>query len=465
VRLQVLLAGALAASALVATPLPLEAAKPVVCASCVKANMNRLAGDELRGRGCGTEDEHVAARFVADTLKRYGVAAGAGVDGYLQPVQLSTPTAASPPTLQLTAGAQHVELLQGRDIAAMEPPPSLQAPFIRLTDASAAAPEAVKGKIVIYDSAIYDAPGVQGLLRAGAAAVVTPASDMILTHWDDLSTRPPGRTRIAGVERRAGRSTGVTIFAKADTMAALRKLEPGEARLDAPQGPPRERTTYAVIGVLHGSAPDADRHAILLSAHYDHLGVRNGVIFHGANDDASGTAAVLEFARILGSGGKPRRTAYFALFGCEEEGGLAAQAFLAHPPMAVSDLAANLEFEMIGVDDPKHPGFMMLTGWDRSNLGPTLAAHGAKIGPDPYPEQNFFQRSDNYQLALKGVVAQTISAWPIPPTYHDPSDDLAHVDLNLMDQVIGSMVGPVKWLLDSSFLPAWNPGQDPSQAS
>jgi aminopeptidase YwaD len=460
VKFAILLAGALAAAAFVAAPLPLEAARPVVCAQCVKANMQRLAGDELRGRGCGTEDEHVAARFVADTLKRYGVGPAASADGYLQSVQLSTPTAASPPTLQFTAGAQHVELLQGRDVAAMQPPPSLQAPFIRLTDAHAA-PEAVKGKIVIYDSAIYDAPGVQGLLRAGAAAVIAPASDEILTHWDDLSTRPPGRTQIAGVERRAGRTSGVTIFAKADAMAALRKLEPGDARLDAPQGPPRERTTYAVIGVLHGTAPDADRHAILLSAHYDHLGVRNGVIFHGANDDASGTAAVLELARILGLGAKPRRTAYFALFGCEEEGGLAAQAFLAHPPMAISDLAANLEFEMIGVDDPKHPGFLMLTGWERSNLGPTLAAHGARIGPDPYPEQNFFTRSDNYQLALQGVVAQTISAWPIPPTYHDASDDLAHVDLNLMDQVIGSMVGPVGWLLNSDFLPAWNPGQKP----
>ncbi|HZZ32179.1 MAG TPA: M28 family peptidase [Phenylobacterium sp.] len=460
-KFSALLAGALAATVAIVAPLQLEAVKPVVCAQCVKANLERLAGDELRGRGCGTEDEHVAARFIADTLKRYGVAAGAELGGYLQPVQLSTPTPASPPTLRFSVGAQQVDLLQGRDMAAMEPPPTLQAPFIRLTDAQAAPPEAVTGKMVIYDSPIYDAPGVQGLLHAGAAAVITPASDAILTHWDDLSTRPPGRTQIAGVERRAGRTAGVTIFVKAEAMAALRKLEPGEARLDAPQGPPRERTTYAVVGALHGTAPDADRHAILLSAHYDHLGVRNGVIFHGANDDASGTAAVLEFARILGSGGKHRRTAYFALFGCEEEGGLAARAFLAHPPMAIGDLAANLEFEMIGVDDPKHPGFMMLTGWERSNLGPTLAAHGARIGPDPYPEQNFFTRSDNYQLALQGVVAQTISAWPIPPTYHDASDDLAHVDLHLMDRVIGSMVAPVSWLLNSDFVPAWNPGLKP----
>jgi Zn-dependent M28 family amino/carboxypeptidase len=170
---------------------------------------------------------------------------------------------------------------------------------------------------------------------------------------------------------------------------------------------------------------------------------------------------VLEFARILGVGPKHRRTVYFGLFGCEEEGALGAQYFLAHPPMALTDLSLNLEFEMIGVDDPKRPGALMLTGWERSNLGPTLQAHGARVGPDLYPEQNFFKRSDNYELALKGVVAQTVSAWPVPPTYHAASDDLAHVDLDFMGQVIGSMVEPLEWLLDSDFQPEWNPGQKP----
>ncbi|MBS0364164.1 MAG: M28 family peptidase [Proteobacteria bacterium] len=455
-KLRVLFATALAVA--VAATAPTQAAKPVVCAQCVKANMEKLAGDELRGRGCGTDDEHAAARFIADTLKRYRIAPAAGGDGYLTPVTIQTSTAAASPVLSVTAGDAKVTFTQGQGIVAMNPPPVIAGPLVKVTDARTAGD--VKGKVVLYDSPIYDAPGVRALQQAGAAVVIGPANDQVLEHWAELAARPPGATQVVGVERRMGPRP--VVFARAEAIAALRRLpDGGAARLDAPQGPPRERTTYAVLGVLHGKAPDADRHAVLFSAHYDHLGDRNGVVFHGANDDASGTAAVLELSRILGSGKKPRRTAYFALFGCEEEGGLAAQAFMAHPPMALGDLAANLEFEMIGVDDPKHPGFLMLTGWDRSNLGPTLAEHGAKIVPDPYPEQNFFQRSDNYQLALKGVVAQTISAWPIPPTYHEPTDDLAHVDLKLMDQVIGSMVGPVTWLLNSDFQPAWNPGRKP----
>ena len=453
-------AAALTAAAFAIAPTAPNAAKPVVCAECVKASMDRLAGDELRGRGCGTDDEHAAAHFIADTLKASKVAAAFGPDVYLQPVQLLTPTAAQPATLEITSGTTHLSFVQGRDIVAMEPPEALQATIVRVTEARPAA-ETVKGKVVIYDSQVFDQPGIQALLRAGAVAVVSPVSDQITQHWTELAIRPPGHTQVSGIPAGEPAPLGVTIFAKPETMAALRSVHDGDARLAAPRGAPRVRTTYNVMGVVHGKAIDADRHALLLTAHYDHLGVRNGVIFHGANDDASGTAAVLEFARILGSGARHKRTVYFGLFGCEEEGELGAQFVQAHLPMAMADLMANLEFEMIGVDDPQRPGALMLTGWDRTTLGLALQSHGARVGPDLYPEQHFFQRSDNYQLALRGVIAQTVSAWPLPPTYHQPTDDLAHVDLAFMDTVIGSMVGPVTWLLDSDFQPQWLPGQKP----
>jgi hypothetical protein len=83
------------------------------------------------------------------------------------------------------------------------------------------------------------------------------------------------------------------------------------------------------------------------------------------------------------------------------------------------------------------------------------------VGPDHYPQERFFERSDNYQLALKGVVAQTISAWPTPPTYHMPTDDLAHLDMPFMIKVISSLSGPIRWLADGDFEPAWLPGMAP----
>lgn len=435
---------------------------PPICAACVKATMDKLAGDDLHGRKCGGADENAAARYLAGALQKLGVKGGLPGGGYLQEVQLSTPTYLEPPGLDVTnAAGSRLHLTNGQDMIVQGSPAALiEAPVLRVADAGPPF-DPVRGKVVIFDGGTSLAIAAT-LQKGGAAAVIMAAPDIVLQHWSELAARPPGRTEVLGVVERPAPSPAVPlIFVKAETLAALEAFNGGQARLAAPHGEPRVRTTYNVIGVLHGKAADADRAAVLLSSHYDHLGVRDGVVFHGANDDASGTAAVMEFARILGRGRAHRRTAYFAMFGCEEEGGLGAQYFLSHAPIAVADFATNLEFEMIGVDDPTHPGFLMLTGWDRSNLGPTLAAHGAKIGPDPYPAQHFFQRSDNYQLALQGVIAQTVSAWPIPPTYHAPSDDLAHVDLTLMDRVIGSMVEPVTWLLDSGFVPAWNPGQKP----
>jgi Zn-dependent M28 family amino/carboxypeptidase len=219
--------------------------------------------------------------------------------------------------------------------------------------------------------------------------------------------------------------------------------------------------TYNVVGMIRGVAPNADSEAILLTAHYDHLGVRDGVIYPGANDDASGTAAVAELARMLGKASRPQRTVLFALFGCEEEGGHGARFYVANPPVPLSHIAANLEFEMIGLPDPQRPKTLMLTGWERSNLGPALQQRGAEIGPDLYPQQNFFRRSDNYQLALKGVVAQTISAWPVPPTYHRETDTLANLDLGFMVEIIQSLAKPIDWLVNSDFRPEWLPGMKP----
>lgn len=224
---------------------------------------------------------------------------------------------------------------------------------------------------------------------------------------------------------------------------------------------PEQLVTTNAIGWVQGSDPNAG--VILISAHLDHLGVRaDGVIMHGANDDASGTTAVLELAHALASGRAPRRSVLFVCYGSEELGGLGSRYFGAHSPVPLADLVANLEFEMIGVHDPRMaPGVMMMTGFDRSDLGPTLQAHGAKVAPDLYPEQHFFERSDNYSLAMQGIVAHTISGWAVTPTYHDPADDLAHLDIPFMTQAIQSLIAPVKYLANSDFRPQWRPGGRP----
>ena len=106
---------------------------------------------------------------------------------------------------------------------------------------------------------------------------------------------------------------------------------------------------------------------------------------------------------------------------------------------------------------------MMMTGFDRSNFGSEMKARGALVAPDPYPEQNFFERSDNYQLALQGIVAHTISGWAVTPTYHTPEDTIANLNLPFMTQAIQSLVEPLRWLANSDFRPEWTAEGRPRQ--
>jgi Zn-dependent M28 family amino/carboxypeptidase len=224
--------------------------------------------------------------------------------------------------------------------------------------------------------------------------------------------------------------------------------------------------TRNVLGILPGRDPGLKNEVILLTAHLDHLGVGQPVngdnIYNGADDDASGCVAVLQIARSLASGERPRRSVLFVFFGSEETGGQGNQYFLQHSPVPVSSIVANLEFEMIGRPDPAvKPDQLWLTGYERSNLGPELARHGAKLVADPHPEQHFFQRSDNYALAKQGVIAHTVSSFGLHKDYHRPSDDVQHIDFIHMQQAIESMLPPIDWLANSDFKPQWAEGKKP----
>jgi Zn-dependent M28 family amino/carboxypeptidase len=125
-------------------------------------------------------------------------------------------------------------------------------------------------------------------------------------------------------------------------------------------------------------------------------------------------------------------------------------------------IIANLEFEMIGRRDPALPkDGLWLTGFDRSDLGPELVRHGAPLAPDPHPAQNFFRRSDNYSLARRGVIAQTVSSFGLHADYHEPSDELSRIDFPHLTRAIASMVEPIAWLSQTAWKPKWLPNGRP----
>jgi Zn-dependent M28 family amino/carboxypeptidase len=206
----------------------------------------------------------------------------------------------------------------------------------------------------------------------------------------------------------------------------------------------------------------------VLSAHIDHLGARppqpgTDTIFNGADDDASGTVAVLALAEALAKGPRPNRTLVFAGFGSEESGGFGAGYFVDLPVVPLNQLVTDLQFEMLGRADPLVPAnHLWLTGYERSNLGAELAKHGAALVADPHPQQQFFVRSDNIRFAQRGIVAHTVSSFNLHTDYHRASDEIRLIDFPYMTSAIRSMLEPIRWLATSTFKPEWVPGGCPA---
>ena len=222
-----------------------------------------------------------------------------------------------------------------------------------------------------------------------------------------------------------------------------------------------------IIAMVRGVDCRVGDEAIVVGAHFDHVGIRDPVdgdsIYNGADDDASGVVAVLEVARAMASGAPPRRTVVFALFTGEEVGGLGSGWYLDHPAVPLENTVAQLQVEMIGRPDSLAGGSGRLwaTGYERSTVGEFLAAEGISVVPDPYPGQNFFFRSDNVAFAYRGVPAHTLSSYNLHDDYHRPSDEVDAVDFEHMTAAVETVILAVRALADAPEAPRWNEGGAP----
>jgi aminopeptidase YwaD len=442
--------------------LPLAAQSYKLRPEWIKADEDFLSSDALQGRGSATRDEQIAATYIASQFESFGLKPPPNAAGYVQPVGLDS--------FQLDGKARlrigKLTLHEGLDFyIASSSGASVAAKLEIVPVAELKTANPGKGASVLIRGVADPSASraVAALQSQGSPLVIVEGTKAQLDRFSVAgSTRIA--TRIQGIPATAPTMPTALIMLKGGAMHVLRKAKNGDVASLIVQATPTSKFTWNAMAMLPGTDPSGG--TILITAHLDHLGMGAPVdgdsIYNGANDDASGVTAVLELARALAAGPAPRRNVLFVCFGSEESGGYGARFFRENPPVPLRDIAANLEFEMIGVAQEKVPkGTMFLTGFERSNLGPMLKEHGARISPDPFPEQNFFQRSDNYALALRGVVAHTAAAGGIVPTYHKPTDDIQHLDISLMTELIQSMVEPLRWLVNSDFKPAWNPGGQP----
>ena len=230
-------------------------------------------------------------------------------------------------------------------------------------------------------------------------------------------------------------------------------------------------TEYNVVGYLEGANPKKKAEYILIGGHYDHVGVGAAVegdsIYNGADDDASGTITMLGLAKMLAAGERPARSIVFAAWAAEEMGLMGSKAFAANPPIALENMAVNVNLEMTGHAEQLGEGKVFMTGPQYSNLNTqiseTLASNGFELIDDPFAAQNLFYRSDNASfISLKkegdvnfGIPAHTLCTWGGEDHYHRPHDDPSTVNYANMHKLVLALTPAIAKLANEAERTEW----------
>jgi hypothetical protein len=275
---------------------------------------------------------------------------------------------------------------------------------------------------------------------------------------------------------RTGRNSGVPqITVHHPEIVALHdEAAPGdvEATLTFRVGAPEEQpvTLRNVIGLLPGSDPELRDTYVMVTAHYDHIGIQDGAlegednINNGANDDGSGTVSVIELAKALNTlESKPKRSIIFMCVFGEERGLLGSRYYARNPIFPIEKTVADVNLEHMGrTDDEEGPQIKRasMTGMDYSEVGEIFRAAGEKTGIEVYKHATnsdaFFSRSDNQALADQGVPAHTICVSYIFPDYHGTGDHADLVDYENLGAV-NRMVGlGILHIANTKREPRWN---------
>ncbi len=498
------------------------------------AHVAYLASDELQGRLPGTPGFELATQYVVKQFQAIGLKP-AGGSGYLQPIQFSSSRLdAAASAVEIRAAGKTFALKPGVEIT-LNPHVTgdspVDAPLVfigyglrlpaRHMDDYAGLD--LHGKVVVFYNG---APArLQGPLRAyariagerwkrlqaagaiGMIAITPPRTVAPLPPPADAAgARAPGGGApprpLMGIadpslDTLAGLRLNATMtLAQADALLAPAGHSMAELKLLVDAGKPLpafalDETIHAVTAVLHnppvdthnvvglleGSDPTLQHEYIVISAHLDHLGVGRPVngdaIYNGAMDNASGVASVIETAKILSSGPRPKRSILFIALTGEEMGELGSAYFAARPTVSKSHLVADLNMDMFLPLFPLR--YLEVQGLGESTLGNDARAiaqlNDIEVQFDKQPDENRFIRSDQVNFVAQGTPAlafkfgwtpdspemKTFNEW-VKTRYHQPSDDLNQpVDKAAAAQFDSFLAQLATRVANAPQRPAWYP--------
>jgi len=429
-----------------------------------------LASDGFEGRAPATPGEERTIAYIMDELRKAGVQPGGPDGGWLQPVPLVRARVDGEVRAAVHANGETRELANGEDLVlqTLQPVERIEverAPLV-FVGYGISAPERgwddykgvdLRGKVAVVlindpdfeapEPGAFDGRGVtyhgrwtykyEELARRGATgALIVHETAPAAYGWGTV--RSSGLSPLFDIPREDAmqthtplrgwiqRSLAEWLFARAGLDFEQEKkraqtpgftpVQLGDATLSAAFSVVRDEVvTHNVIGRVEGAqAPDE---TVIYSAHWDAYGVGEAdasgdTIRHGAVDNATGVAAVLELARVFAAGPRPRRSVLFMALTAEEKGLQGANYYVAHPVVPLEKTAAVINIEMLSPDGPTRD----LSSWGKGRveleemLREAIEAQGRYYSPDPSPESGFFYRADHFAFARAGVPAITVGA-------------------------------------------------------
>ena len=442
----------------------------------LKADVSFLASDALQGRATPSPGLDIAAEYIAAQFRRAGLEP-VGDEGYFQNAKYQS-VKPNPEGLTLSLDYREGALTARWRFRRPWPPISPTRRPSRSSSNDTAAVDAltaeqVRGKVLMVE--VPDGRGGwRDSRRSGALlsqiAKLEPAL-VVMVRAAAPQTNPNARVPMRDATAPAPKTAVVTVWDKAihDAVAAA---DPGpmqatlSAHIAAPIVTPVKLRNVA--GILRGTDPQLKDTYVVVTGHYDHLGVRpnaqGDTIFNGANDDASGTASVIAVAGALASlDEKPKRTIVFVTVFGEECGGLGARWYTSHPIFPIAKTVADINLEHLGrTDDSEGPRLSQfnLTGFDYSDIAATFAKAGAATGVQVVKHEknsdSFFGRSDNATFAEAGIPSTTLSVSYIFPDYHAVGDEWQKLDYENMAKVDVAVALGVLDMANNPQAPQWN---------
>jgi hypothetical protein len=435
-----------------------------ISASSLKGHVSFLASDLLEGRGTPSQGQDIATEYIAAHFRRMGLEPR-GTNGYFQETDYQVAVA---PT-------EGVSL----EIARIKVDPATVRAYSRqpvdLTEAEGViwgkGTKVREGGVAILvpnskaEAENMMAP-VMGFMRG---AMESKASALIVVDPTGGVQASMGTPRPYKGEWK-GSSTSAIVFVRSQDLATALAGKEGESvtvNLKAPVVGIRKFKMRNVVGVLPGSDPVLRDTYVMISAHHDHIGsgpaeASGDRVFNGANDDASGTASVLEIAEAISKMPiHPKRSIAFVTFAGEELGLFGSRDFAESGPIPADRIVSDLNLEVTGRSDAENAkaGTVTVTGYAYTTLSQVLEEAGqltnVKISGEPSYTENFFARSDNISLAKKGVPAITISSGYIYPDYHGKGDEWPKLDYPQMESLARMVTASVLLIADAPHPPAW----------